>query len=190
MRRKMEALILCGMPAAGKTVTANAIAKKLRVEVIGGGDILKEMAEARGYRVTGEGWWDTPEGMRFLKERQGNPGFDKEADRRLLEKIGRGNIVITSYTAPWISKKGIKCWLEATQETRAKRMAKRDGMSVEKARVVVRERDKENFDLYKKLYGIELGKDMKPFNIIVDVNNKTPEQTADEIISEAKKYGK
>ncbi len=186
----MKAIILCGMPAAGKTTTADAIAKKLGIEAIGGGDILKEMADARGYAVTGEGWWDTPEGMRFLKERQGNPDFDKEADRRMLEKIAKGNIVVTSYTAPWLSKKGVKCWLDATQETRAKRMAKRDGMSVEEARKVIRVRDRENFDLYKKLYGLELGKDMKPFNIIVDVNNETPEQTADEIIAGAKKYEK
>jgi cytidylate kinase len=178
------------MPAAGKTVTANVIAKKLGIEAIGGGEILKEMADARGYKVTGEDWWDTPEGMKFLKERGSNPEFDKEADHRLIQKINKGNIVVTSYTAPWISKNGIKCWLEASRETRAKRMAARDGTSVEEARKVVRTRDRENFELYKKMYGLELGKDMKPFNIIVDVNTITPEQAAEEIIKQAKECEK
>lgn len=56
----MQALIISGMPAAGKTVTAHAIAKKLGITSVGGGDVLKEMARERGYKITGEGWWDTP----------------------------------------------------------------------------------------------------------------------------------
>lgn len=184
----MQAIILCGMPAVGKTVTANAIAKRLGIEALGGGNILKQMADARGYRMSGGDWWDTHEGMKFQKERASDPEFDKEADRIMLEKINRGNIVVTSYTAPWISKNGIKCWLNASQETRAKRMSARDGTSFEEAMKVLKARDRENFKLYKRMYGLELGKDMKPFNIIVDVNNITPEQAADGIIKKVKKY--
>lgn len=184
----MQALILCGMPAAGKTAAANIIAQKLHIEAVGIGDMLKEMALDKGYKITGEGWWDTPDGIKFVEERRGNSEFDKEADRRLLEKIEKGNIVVTSYTAPWISKKGMKCWLDATIETRARRMSLRDEMSIERAREVVKIRDRENYELYKKMYGIELGKDLKPFNIIIDVNNITQEQVAEEIIKQAAKF--
>lgn len=184
----MKALILCGMPAAGKTVTAQAIAKKLGVAVVGGGDVLKEMARERGYKITGEGWWDTPEGIKFLREREGNPDFDKEADRRMIEKIEKGNVVVTSYTMPWLSKKGIKCWLEASRATRAKRMAGRDGITEERAREVVGIRDTENYEIYKKMYGIELGKDLKPFNIVLDVNNMTIDEAAEEVIKQSRKF--
>ena len=185
----MKALILCGMPAAGKTVTAQAIARRLGVGVVGGGDVLKEMARERGYKITGEGWWDTPDGIRFLRERESNPDFDKEADKRMIAKIEKGDIVVTSYTMPWLSKQGIKCWLNASLETRAKRMATRDNMPEAKAFEVVKIRDRENHELYKKVYGIELGKDMKPFNIILDVNNITIDEAADEIIRRSKQYG-
>ena len=184
----MQALIISGMPAAGKTVTAHAIAKKLGITSVGGGDVLKEMARERGYKITGEGWWDTPDGIRFLREREANADFDKEADRRMIAKIEKGSIVVTSYTMPWLSKHGIKCWLNATQQTRAKRMAVRDGMDESKAREIVGIRDKENYELYKKVYGIELGRDMKPFNIVLDVNNITIEVAADEIIKQSKRY--
>ena len=177
------------MPAAGKTVTAVAIAKILGIETIGGGEILKEMAKERGYAVTGEDWWDTKEGVKFLRERAQNPDFDKEADKRMIAKIEKGNVVVTSYTLPWLSKSGIKCWIEAKEEVRAKRMATRDGMPLNKAREMVKTRDRENYELYKKMYGIELGKDMKPFNIIIDSNNRTPEQSAEEIIKKARKLG-
>jgi len=67
-------------------------------------------------------------------------------------------------------------------------MAMRDSMTIERAREVIVIRDRENYELYKKMYGIELGKDMKPFNIIVDANKITPEQVADEIIQQAAKF--
>ncbi|MDE1855104.1 MAG: cytidylate kinase family protein [Candidatus Micrarchaeota archaeon] len=185
----MNALILCGMPAAGKTVTAQAIAKKLGIECIGGGDVLKEMAGERGYKVTGEGWWDTPEGIKFLRERESNADFDKEADRRMIAKIEKGNVVVTSYTMPWLSQKGVKCWLEASPETRAKRMAVRDGISEERAQEVVKIRDRENFELYRKMYKIALGGDLKPFNIVLDVNNITIDEAAEELIRQSRKFG-
>ena len=112
----MEAIVLSGMPAAGKTTVAEIISKRKNFKVLGGGDVLKEMAESRGYKVTGKDWWDTEEGAKFLKERETNPNFDKEVDRRMREKIIAGNIVVTSYTAPWITDAGFKVWLEGRRQ--------------------------------------------------------------------------
>ena len=41
--------------------------------LVGGGDILKEIAHEEGYNATGDDWWDTAEGMKFLKERRRVP---------------------------------------------------------------------------------------------------------------------
>lgn len=181
----MEAIVLSGLPAAGKTTVAEIISKRLGFKVLGGGDILKEMATDRGYKVTGREWWDTPEGVKFVKERESNPNFDKEVDRRLAEKIARGNIVVTSYTAPWITEDGFKVWLEGSVTRRTERMAKRDGTGVEEMREVIKVRDIENKKLYKSLYNIDYGKDKTPFDLIVDTNEIPPEEVADIII---KKY--
>jgi len=185
----MEAIIIAGKPAAGKTTVANIIAKRLHIKAIGGGDILKEMAVERGYKADGVEWWDTPEGIKFLQERMENPDFDAEADRRLIKKLEEGNIVVTSYTAAWISKKGFKVWLDGSEETRAERMHTRDKTNLLDSMKVVRIRDKDNFLVYKRMYNIEFGQDKKPFDIIIDTNAKTPEQIADIIIGEYnKKY--
>lgn len=183
----MEAIIIAGKPAAGKTTVAKIIADRLRIRVIGGGDILKEMAAERGYGVSGEGWWDTEEGMKFLKEREGNPNFDNEADKRLVKKIDEGNIVVTSWTAAWISKKGFKVWLEGSEKTRAQRMEKRDNMSFEESLNVLKIRDRENLSLYKKIYKIDIWSDKTPFDLIVDTNAKAPDQIADIILREFEK---
>jgi len=163
----MKAVILCGMPAVGKTTVARLLAKRLKVSHVGGGEILKEIAKEEGYDAEGRDWWDTEEGMRFMKERAGSPEFDREVDRRLLERTRKGDIVITSYTLPWLAKGGVKVWLSGTDESRAERMAKRDGTKPREAAKVIKSRDSKNFALYKKLYGIEFGEDLAPFDLVV-----------------------
>ena len=83
----------------------------MNLKLIGGrrraeGDALEE-----GYNAVGDDWWDTKEGMKFMDERAGSPEFDKEVDKRLLARARKGDVVMTSYTLPWLSKEGVKVWL-------------------------------------------------------------------------------
>jgi cytidylate kinase len=185
----MTTIIIAGMPAIGKTTVANILAKKLGMEAIGGSDILKELAESKGYSPEGADWWDTKEGIRFLKDREANTDFDKEADEILLKKIKKGGLVVTSYTAPWLAEDCFKVWLSASLETRARRMAKRDGMGVEQCKKTIKVRDSANNKLYKSLYNIDFGNDLKPFDMVVNTGSITPDQTANLIIKRMKELG-
>jgi CMP/dCMP kinase len=180
----MEAIILCGSPAVGKTTVAKIIASKLKLKLIGGGDVLKEIALEEGYNAVGEDWWDTAEGMRFMKERAGSPELDKEVDRRLLARAAKGGVVMTSYTLPWLAKHGVKVWLSGNGRSRAERMAKRDSSSVEECAKVIKERDRKNFALYKKLYGIRFGKDLSPFSIIVGTDGVPAAEVASQVLEQ------
>jgi cytidylate kinase len=170
------------MPAVGKTTVAKTIASKLNVPLVGGGDILKEIALEQGYHATGDDWWDTAEGMKFLEKRKGSSKFDKEVDARLLKKVGKGNVVITSYTLPWLAKKGIKVWLSGTPASRSVRMAKRDSSTTEESLKVIAKRDAENYLLYKKLYNIEFGRDLSPFQLVVGTDGVPADKVAKEIL--------
>jgi cytidylate kinase len=182
----MKAIILCGMPAVGKTTVAKILASKLGLKLIGGGDILKEIAVEEGYHAVGDDWWDTKEGMRFMKERAASSEFDREVDRRLIAKARRGDVVITSYTIPWLADDGVKIWLSATKRSRAERMARRDGSSPEECAKIVDERDRKNYALYKKLYGIEFGKDLSPFTMIVGTDGVLAPKVAGTILEDLK----
>jgi CMP/dCMP kinase len=180
----MNAIVLCGMPAVGKTTVAKIIASKLGLKLVGGGDILKEIALEEGYNAVGDDWWDTSEGMRFMEERAGSPEFDREVDRRLLAKARKGDVVITSYTLPWLAKDCVKVWLSGTEQSRAERMARRDSSSPEECAKVIEARDRENYALYKKLYGIRFGKDLAPFTVVVGTDGIPAAEVADLVLEQ------
>jgi len=172
-------VIISGMPSVGKTTAANAISTRFRLRLLAGGDMLKEMAIERGYAPSGSEWWDGKEGMRFLSERKLNPNFDREVDRRLIENVRRGGVVVTSYTLPWLCKDGLKIWFGASRETRARRLANRDGISFAEALSTIKKRDSQNRRLYSELYGIEFGKDLSVFNYILETDTLSAKQVAD-----------
>lgn len=186
----MKAIILCGMPAVGKTTVAKIIAARLGVKLVGGGDILKEIAIEEGYNAVGDDWWDTPEGMKFMRERAGSPEFDREVDRRLLAKAKKGDVVMTSYTLPWLSKDGVKVWLSGTKRSRAERMARRDSSSAEECARVIEERDRRNHALYKKLYGIDFGNDLAPFTVVVGTDGVPAAEVASSVLEQLRRPGK
>jgi cytidylate kinase len=173
---------MCGMPAVGKTTVAKILAEELNLPLVGGGDILKEIAHEEGYNATGDDWWDTAEGMKFLEKRRGSPKFDKEVDARLLSKAEKGDVVITSYTLPWLSKVGVKVWLAGTPASRSVRMAKRDSSTPEECMKIIEKRDKENYRLYKSLYEIKFGEDLSPFHLVVGTDEIPAKKVAKEVL--------
>ncbi|HEV2138705.1 MAG TPA: cytidylate kinase family protein [Nitrososphaerales archaeon] len=182
----MKAIIISGMPAVGKTTVSKAVAEALSTQMVGGGDVLKEMAIEEGYTPGGEDWWDKGEGMKFLQQRKRSSGFDKDVDARLLQKAKKGNVVITSYPVPWLTEDGLKVWLSGSVKSRAARMAKRDSVPVSKCLKVLSVRDIENYKLYKKIYGIEFGKDLAPFDLVIETDSIDEYQVAEIILHYAK----
>ncbi len=178
---------MSGMPSVGKTTVANEISKDFHLRHIGGGDMLKQIAIDRGYNPMGSDWWDSPEGMRFSSERKRNPNFDVEVDKLLLREIRKGGVVVTSYSVPWLARSGLKLWFAADQKTRARRLAGRDSISLKGALNIITRRDRENRVLYKKIYGIDFGKDLSVFNFVIDTEDlsaKSVAKAAYKIVSE------
>jgi cytidylate kinase len=178
----MKAIIISGMPAVGKTSVSKQVAAAMKIPMVGGGDVLKEMAVEEGYSPGGEDWWDRGEGMKFLRQRKKSSDFDKEVDARLIQKARQGDVVITSYPVPWLTRDGLKVWLAGSVKSRAARMAKRDGLPVSDCLKVLSVRDEENYKLYRKIYGIEFGRDLKPFDLIVETDGIAQEKVAQMVI--------
>jgi len=175
----IKSIIISGPPAVGKTTIAKAIAEEFGLTHLSGGDILKELAEEEGFKTGGDDWWDTQEGMNFLSQRQENSEFDKKVDDKLKKHFLDGNVVITSYTLPWLVEGGVKIWLEGSKENSAQRMTARDNLSKDNALEIVQKRYQENKKIYKALYGFEFGKDLSLFDKVIETDGLDASQVLD-----------
>ena len=174
-----KSIVISGPPAVGKTTVAKGLAQEFQLQYLSGGDVLKEMANEHGFDSSGDDWWDTEEGMKFLKQREENSEFDKKLDEKLIDLFEKGGMVITSYTLPWLIKDGIRIWLEGSHESSTKRMQSRDSMSPEEAYEITKKRYDRNKALYKKLYNIDVGQDTSELDLIINTDNLTATQVID-----------
>jgi len=158
------------MAGSGKSTVARRLAEKYGFKRYSGGEALKALASEMGYNVGDRGWWESQEGIKFLRERMDNPEFDRKIDMKLMEWAKHGNVILDSWTMPWLLKDGFKVWLEACEEVRSRRVAKRDRISLKEALDSLREKESKTRLIYKKLYGFDLGEDFTPFDLILDVN--------------------
>jgi cytidylate kinase len=176
-QRKKVVICVCGLTASGKSTVARKVAEKYGLRLYSGGDALKALAIEAGYKPLSRGWWETAEGLRFLQQRKHDPDFDKKIDMKLLEYAKQENVVLDSWTMPWLLEDGFKIWVGASKEVRVKRLAERDGLSLKEALKVLEEKEEATRAIYKKLYGFNLGEDFSPFDFILD----TDKLDADEV---------
>lgn len=173
-----ERIVICisGFAATGKTTLAKKLAEVLNLKYVSGGDALQQLAIEKGYKPGGPDWWETEEGLRFLNERLTNPEFDKQVDAKLLEIASKENVVADSWVLPWFLKDGYKIWLKASEEERIMRLMKRSGLSYEEAKRILRKRDEESKQIYKELYGISIGEEFEPFNLVLDTTGLSEDE--------------
>ena len=171
-------VVVCigGMAGSGKSTLARKLAEKYELRYFSGGDALKALAVEEGYGSIGPGWWESREGMRFLEAREKDHRFDEAVDKKLLQMARKGNVILDSWTMPWLLEGAFKIWLEASPEKRAKRIAGRDRMGFGEALNALKRKEKQTKTIYKKLYGFNLGEDFAPFNFILDTNNLKSEE--------------
>ena len=175
---KNQKVIICvsGMTGSGKSTVAKKLAEKYSLNYFSGGNAMRILAKEEGYNSDVNGWWESKEGLGFLQKRKQDPAFDKKIDEKLLELAEEGNVVLDSWTVPWLLKdKGFKIWLEASPAIRATRVVKRDGMTAEEALKALTEKDEQTRQIYKNLYGFELGNDLTPFNLVLSTDDLDPD---------------
>jgi len=178
-KERKQKIVICvaGMTGCGKSTLAKRLAEKYGLKYLSGGGMLKALAAKMGYKPGERGWWTTEEGLNFHRKRVEALQFDQKVDKKLVELVRQGNVVIDSWTMPWLLKNGFKIWLEVSPEERAKRLMMRGNISFKKALNVLKEKDGISKVIYKRSYGFSLGEDFSPFNLVVDTNELSVDET-------------
>ena len=120
----------------------------------------------------------------FCRMAEADDDIDRELDRRQVEMaMAEENCVLGSRLAIWMLEKAdLKVYLQATAETRAKRVLKREGGSLEERMAQTEMRDRNDSARYKRIYGID-NSDTSVADLVIDTDDRTPEEIV-ELISE------
>ncbi|MCL2191167.1 MAG: cytidylate kinase family protein [Treponema sp.] len=114
--------------------------------------------------------------------------WDKEVDRRQLELArAGGGCVLGSRLAIWMLKEAdLKVYLRAEARTRAARILRREGETIESAASFTAERDHQDHVRYLRIYNLD--NDEYDFcDLIIDTDTLDPEGIAELIIEAAEK---
>lgn len=155
----------------GNTTVTTMLAEKLGYKMVN--FTFRQLAAERGVD-----FWT------FCRMAEADDDIDRELDRRQVEMaMAEENCVLGSRLAIWMLEKAdLKVYLQATSETRAKRVLKREGGSLEERMAQTEMRDRNDSARYKRIYGID-NSDTSVADLVIDTDDRTPEEIV-ELISQ------
>lgn len=151
-------IAISGPPGSGKSTLASAIARRLGLRYHSTGAIFRRIAAEKGVSV---------EELDRIAEK--DPSIDLAIDNKAKEEAMRGNVVVEGHIATWMVKDyaDLLVYVTAPIETRAKRVAARDGISIEEARRRIEIREESMRRRFKNLYSIDIS-DLSIHDIIIN----------------------
>jgi len=167
---------ISGLTASGKTTHSHLLAGEFGLSYVSGSQIQFNFMGISP--IQPKYFWITDEAKALWNEKE-FIRIDSELLR--LESVSEGYIFDTS-TMPWRHKKPALCiWLESDLESRIiKSIVSHHGhgsFSYDSYREKILEKDKATIDLYKKLYNIDISKNLSFFDLILDISTLIKEPT-------------
>lgn len=164
-----------GLIGAGKSTVARALAERLGFRYLSVGDVFREMAARRGLTVT-----------EFNVFAEGKPELDHEVDHMQSEMATAGDTVVDSRLGGWLVDADFKVWLRAALDVRARRVASRDGVTLEAARAEMERRERSERSRYRDLYQIDMD-DLTPYHVVLDTSVWSADAITDALVSLAER---
>lgn len=169
----MAKITIFGLAGTGTTTAAKEVCKILNYDFIYAGGIFREKAKSLGLDL-----------YQFEQLVSRDPSYDRELDADMA-KYGRehDNFIADGWLAWYFIPDSFKIKLTCGQETRLKRIVKRDGVSYEEAKAKTEFRESEHLIRYKEVYGIDnYYIDDRYFDLVIDTTDNPPERVAEQII--------
>ena len=155
-RVNMVRLTVSGHPGSGTSTLVRGLMDRFGWNCLNGGDVFREEAKRRG--------------MSLRERMQG----DHSAD------------IVESRLAGWWAYKLelpiLRLWLDVSDEERARRVAEREGLTVEEALLANRQRSNVDGERFKLLYDL-LPEDPEPYTHILDATTLNASQILDHAVA-------
>ena len=117
-----------------------------------------------------------------------HPEVDAELDRRLAARARAGDVLIESRLAGWIAHNedltAVTVFIDCASAERARRVAEREGITVEQALADNTERQQVERSRYIALYGIDI-EDLSIYDLVLDSGALAPAELAERVVAAA-----
>lgn len=151
---------ISGLAGSGKTTCALAIARDFGLKYFSTGKIFRELAEKYGMSLAE---------FSHLAEKEDT--IDRKIDEAAKKAAEEGYVVLDGRLTGWFCRHvpSLKIWLKAPLEVRVERIAERDHIPFEEAKIKTLMREKSEIKRYEKYYGINLN-DLSIYDLILDTS--------------------
>lgn len=174
-------ILLGGLAGSGKSTTAKALAKRFKLRHVSGGDMTRIIAKEKGMNL-----------IELGRYREANPELDRELDNKLMDEAKKGKVIVDGRTLAYLAQKrripGLKVFLAVDPKVSAARVAKRDGISPQKALKISSKREREIDRRLSKLWGVDTS-DTSYYDVVIQTDDYSPKEVID-IISHIVRYGR
>ncbi|MGV1048248.1 MAG: AAA family ATPase [Solirubrobacterales bacterium] len=160
---------MSGLSATGKSTHCRLLAAHYGLPYVSMRAVMSSVLNDSGDSVPGGEW--TPSVDRV---RAGDDQLDREADRRMLERIDNGPGVFDAWALPWLFRDSdaVRVWMGADIASRVERCLlsalgsgfRGDGDQ----RAMIEKKDAFSQAQFRRLYGIDFGPDPSVFDVIVE----------------------
>jgi len=170
-------ITISGPHGTGKSTYAKALAEAFHLRYVSAGELFRDLARQRG--VTLED---------FSQMAAENPAVDKIIDERTKAEAEKGGVVIDAQLGGWMVKElaDVKVLIVAPDDVRFRRIATRDGISIEEARKQTLAREAFQRQRYEKYYGIDVT-DLSIYDVKVDTGDCPLEKAKSMVIESVRR---
>ncbi len=157
-------VVISGSPGTGKTTLAKYLAKKLGFGFIEAGEIFDELGKK-------------------IKNRK---KLDRAVNKKIKTLVKKNkNYVLDSRLASFLLKANLKIFLVGDINIRAKRMAKREKISIAKAKKNILERERKDKRAFKKYY--PKIRNIESYDLVLDTTRLSKKEMFDLVFLFVKK---